>query len=40
MKEFIVKHPFISLLALDTIVCGFVSVVQILKCGNINTEEE
>lgn len=40
MKEFIIKHPFISLLALDTIVCGIVNVVAILKNGHNDSEEE
>ena len=33
MKEFILKHPIITFLALDTVVCGVVNIVQILRTG-------
>lgn len=31
MKEFTVKHPFITFLIVDTVVAGIVAVVKILK---------
>lgn len=40
MKEFTVKHPFITLLALDTIVCGVVNLVSILKNGKEPESED
>lgn len=40
MKEFAVKHPFITLLALDTIVCGVVNLVSILKNGKEPESED
>lgn len=33
MKDFLIKHPIISYLALDTVVCGLVNIVTILKTG-------
>lgn len=33
MKEFLLKHPFISFLAFDTMVCGVVNIVTILRTG-------
>lgn len=45
MKDFLVKHPFISFLMVDTVVCGVVNIVNILKNGKpfcriqINTEK-
>ena len=33
MKDFLIKHPIISFLALDTVVCGLVNIVTILKTG-------
>lgn len=40
MKEFAVKHPFITLLALDTIVCGIVNLVSILKTSKEPESED
>lgn len=40
MKEFAVKHPFITLLALDTVVCGIVNLVSILKTGKKPESED
>lgn len=31
MKDFFCKHPFVSLLMLDCVVCGVVKVVAIIK---------
>lgn len=45
MKDFLVKHPIISFLMVDTVVCGVVNIVNILKNGKpfcriqINTEK-
>ena len=33
MKEFFVKHPFVSFFMVDTVVYGIVSVAMILKTG-------
>lgn len=33
MKEFINKHPFITFFIVDTMVCGVVNIVQILRTG-------
>lgn len=33
MKDFLIKHPFISFLMVDTVVYGVVNIVTILKTG-------
>lgn len=33
MKEFVNKHPFITFFIVDTVVCGVVNIVQILRTG-------
>ena len=39
MKEFIIKHPFISLLALDVVVCGIENIVMMITSKKIKEEE-
>lgn len=35
MKDFINRHPFISLFALDCVVTGIVNIVTIIRTGQI-----